>query len=94
MSVIDDRRGEEVLLSLIYPTMVEDMSTAQQTEFAAAAEEQLEYMMGGGGNVQSEELGDARVTYCREGSIICGGERICPTSAARLMKCGLLNRWI
>ncbi len=94
MSAINDRRGEDILLSLIYPITVEQMSADQQAEFAAAAEDQLEYMGSGGAAVVSEELGDAKVTYAKVSGVVVGGQAICPAAVARLMKCGLLNRWI
>lgn len=94
MNNTNDRRGEEILLSLIYPTTVEEMSPEQQSEFACAAAEQLAYNLSGGGAVKSEALGDAKVTYADPAGVSLGGQAICPTALARLMKCGLLNRWI
>ena len=94
MSVSNDRRGEDILLSLIYPITVEEMSREQQSEFAAAAEDQLQYMKSDGAAVISEELGDAKVTYRDASSVTVGGQTVCPVAIARLLKCGLLTRWI
>lgn len=94
MSTVTDRRGEDILLSLIYPKTVEMMTREQQVEFARAAEEQSEYNLSGGGAVKRESLGDASVTYADASAVTCGGQTICPSALARLMKCGLLTRWI
>ena len=94
MSTTNDRRGEEILLSLIYPTKTEDMSEEQRTEFAAAVAEQNAYGTSYGGAVKRESLGDASVTYDSPAGVSFGGQQICPAALARLMKCGLLTRWI
>lgn len=94
MSTVNDRRGEDILLSLIYPTKIEDMTEEQKAEFAAATEEQNEYGQSSGGVVKSESLGDASVTYADPKGVSFGGQLICPAALARLMKCGLLTRWI
>jgi hypothetical protein len=94
MSVINDRRGEDILLSLIYPITVEEMSREQQSEFAEASELQLEYMKSSGASVVSEALGDAKVTYAQADGIVVGGQSVCPAAVSKLMKCGLLTRWI
>ena len=94
MCVMNDRRGGDILLSLIYPITVEEMSREQQSEFAEACEIQLEYMKTGGAAVVSEALGDAKVTYAESGAITLGGQQICPAAVSKLMKCGLLTRWI
>lgn len=94
MSGTNDRRGEDILLSLIYPKTIEMMTGEQQVEFAYAADEQLQFMTSGAGAVKQESLGDASVTYADPQTVTCGGQEICPTAIARLMKCGLLTRWI
>lgn len=94
MSTANDRRGEEILLSLIYPMKTEDMSEEQRAEFAAAVAEQNDYGVSSGGTVKRESLGDASVTYASPTGISFCGQQICPAALARLMKCGLLTRWI
>lgn len=94
MSVMNDRRGEDILLSLIYPITVEEMSPSQQSLFAEASELQLEYIKNGGAAVKSEALGDAKVTYAQPLEVTLGGQAVCPAAVSKLMKCGLLTRWI
>ena len=64
------------------------------TEFAEASELQLEYMKSGGASVMSEALGDAKVTYAQAAGVVVGGQSVCPAAISKLMKCGLLTRWI
>ena len=94
MSTTNDRRGEEILLSLIYPTKIEDMSEDQKAEFDLAIAEQNDYGSSSGGAVKSESIGDVSVTYASSVGVSFGGQQICPSALARLMNCGLLTRWI
>ena len=95
---MSDRRGEEILLSLIYPITKDNMSDAQLEEFARAAEDQLEYIISPDREVKSESIGDVSVTYSIGesdfGRLKNCGQEISPLAYARLMRCGLLTRWI
>jgi len=96
VSQSDIRQGEELLLSLIYPTRVEDMTVDQAAEFSIACHEQAEFAAGGAREILRESVGDVSVSY-RERDIRAvnmHGERICPSAVARLQRCGLLCRWI
>ena len=94
----NDRRGEEILLSLIYPITKDNMSTIQREEFARAAEEQLEYIISPDREVKSESIGDVSVTYSvgesEGGRLKNCGQEISPLAYSRLMRCGLLTRWV
>ncbi len=90
----DIEKGEDILLSLIYPKTVGDMTAEQAAEFTLAAGEQAEYAAGSGGAVKQESVGDVSVTYADVRAVNMYGERISPSALARLQKCGLLCRWI
>ncbi len=92
----DIKKGEEILLSLIYPITADDMNAEQTAEFAIASSEQAEFAASDNKGVVREEVGDVSVTYADSGAravSVCG-ERIAPAAAARLLRCGLLRRWI
>ena len=96
VSQSDVRQGEELLLSLIYPIKVEDMTVDQAAEFSIAAHEQAEYASDTSRDVERETVGDVSVSY-RERDIRAvnmHGARISPVAVARLQKCGLLCLWI
>lgn len=84
-----------LLLSLIYPMTYEDMNEAQAAEFAAAAEEQAKYSASSSAFVKSESVGDVSVTY-GDGAdtLCCYGQPISPAVVARLVRAGMLRRWI
>lgn len=91
-----DKRGEDALLALVFPETYEEMSDTQKTEFNLAAAEQLAFMDSPAREVKSESLGDVRITYSGNGGNMpysCG-IMICPAAYARLMRCGLLTRWV
>lgn len=96
---ITDKRGEEALLAFLYPVTLADMTDAQRTEFAHAAEEQLGFLDSAEGrsntSIRSESVGDVSVTYAVTAeSQTSGGIRIAPAAYNRLMRCGLLTRWV
>ncbi len=96
VSQSDIRQGEELLLSLIYPTKMEDMTAEQAAEFSIASHEQAEYARDSSRDIERESVGDVSVSY-RERDIRAvnmHGARISPAAVARLQNCGLLCRWI
>lgn len=92
----DIRKGEETLLSLIYPRTKEDMSESQAAEFAIAAAEQAEFSSADSGRtVTRETVGDISITYGdAPDAATVYGKKISPAALSRLMRCGLLSRWI
>ena len=94
MTETELERGREILLSLIYPTCICDMSEAQKNEFERAAAQQAEYAAQNKSCVVRESVGDVSVTYADSQNITCGGERISPISLGILKTAGLLERWV
>lgn len=90
------RRGEELLLSLIYPIAKEDMTPSQAAEFSIASHEQAEYASDTSRNIERESVGDVSVSYRDRDirAVNMHGARISPVAVARLQNCGLLCRWI
>jgi len=88
--------GEEVLLSLIYPRTKNDMTESQLTEFAAAVAIQESFMASATDDeaILSKKVGDVSVTYAADLSTRCSGVKISPSAKERLMRCGLMLRWV
>ena len=92
--------GEELLLSLIYPTKKEDLSEAEKALFekAVTAQESFEAENGSAAGVVSRSVGDIKVTYDRS-AVVSGGLRvhgreISPAAASILFNAGILSAWI
>ena len=96
ISQLDVREGEEILLTLIYPKRIEDMTPDQVAEFSLAAGEQAEFSASVGRRVKKETVGDVSVTYGEDDirAFDVHGASISPAAISRLQRCGLLCRWI
>ena len=89
------RSGEEILLSLLFPVTKEDMTREQAAEFAMAAADQEAFDRSPERHdVLSEAVGDVRVTYRASKTLSSAACPIAPAAAARLLRCGLLTRWV
>ncbi len=88
-------RGRAILLSLIYPRREDDMTDSQREGFESAVSVQSEFMQAGGGrDVKSEALGDAKVTYAENSGVTVSGEKISSEAVGILRQCGLLDCWV
>ena len=90
-----NNRGRAILLSLIYPMREEDMTDGQREGFESAVLVQSAFMhTGGGREVKSESLGDAKVTYAESSGVTVSGEKISSEAVGILRRSGLLDCWV
>lgn len=94
----DNDSARELLLSLIYPATKADMSATQAAQFEIAASEQYEYAAQYTGEIESESVGDVKISYSKTGGknspLMYYGQPISPSAIVRLTKCGLMRRWV
>ena len=98
--------AETVLRTLLFPTVTDDLSESQLTEFFRAVCVQADYTLASVGNarsgsrIKSESLGDRSVTYeyDSDGSAGVGlyvmGAAVAPEAVMLLENCGCLSRWV
>lgn len=98
--------AETVLRTLLFPTVTDDLSESQLTEFFRAVCVQADYTLASVGNarsgsrIKSESLGDRSVTYeyDSDGSAGVGlyvmGAAVTPEAVMLLENCGCLSRWV
>lgn len=95
--------AENTLLALLYPKSEADMTPGQRIEFDLAVEEQAAFLASpagraassAAGRIASESVGDVSVSYRVNGAgRFAAGEPVSPQAEARLLRCGLLGRWV
>lgn len=93
--MVDSGTARNLLLSLIYPITEEDMSADQSVQFALAVDEQAEYSRSFS-PIKSESVGDVSVTYesSAQSPLMYYGNPVSPAAIARLVRSGLMRRWV
>ncbi len=93
--MVDSVTARNLLLSLIYPITEGDMSAEQSVQFALAADEQAEYSRSFS-QVKSESVGDVSVTYetSSRSPLTYYGDPVSPAAISRLVRAGLMSRWV
>lgn len=76
------------------------MTPAQREEFELAVREEEVYLASpesAEDGIVRESVGDVSVTYrtdSRIGVLCVSGQPVAPAASARLLRCGLLGRWV